>query len=409
MKSIYNRKYKTKSNNCYFVLYLIMFLYNIYFCYNCDITHPIKKNGECISGGCTSEEFENNICSIENDIIKTQWITNIIKYSEDWTSYSTMSITPDNNLLCISSYYNMPENSPRTNKFFYGLKSNGRDYFINNNKETPFNQIDCNTDRNEGIIYGMSIEDDNKEYIIGFANNEAYFEVYDFEDGNTVYKKNGIDFFETGYNNFKIASIFSLNDFIYISFIANNLEEQARTFFLHQYLFKNKNIELSGSYTKNTYTDSSTDTFSSSCFLSLNHYIICFYLNDEQKYKIAAYDENLVYLDSTLISSTYYSNIDFYRCVHFVGDAGAFVYLDTDSTISIVFKEYYNGIKNYFSTDKKLKINSENYKNEALTTDMIRLEDKKFCVSFISLTGSDINYYIVHNYYQENIIIRNYN
>ena len=61
----------------------------------------------------------------------------------------------------------------------------------------------------------------------------------------------------------------------------------------------------------------------SSCFLSLNNYIICFYLDSSKIYNIIVYNDNLDQLAYTTITSTYYSNDDFYKCVHFTEDAGA--------------------------------------------------------------------------------------
>ena len=124
----------------------------------------------------------------------------------------------------------------------------------------------------------------------------------------------------------------------------------------------------------------------SSCFLSLNNYIICFYLDSSKIYNIIVFNNILQRMTSTTITSTYYSNDDFYKCVHFTQDAGAFLYIDTDKNIAIQFKKYYNNqITNFFTTKSKIKINNNNnYHDTTKTCDMIKLTDKKFCVVFIS-------------------------
>ena len=48
----------------------------------CDRNYPIFKNEQCLSIYCTESEFKNGICSIENDIIKTQWLNNFIVFDE---------------------------------------------------------------------------------------------------------------------------------------------------------------------------------------------------------------------------------------------------------------------------------------------------------------------------------------
>ena len=102
-----------------FFLKIIIFIYNLKQASlsECNYTHPIKKNGECIIGGCTLEQYKSGYCLIANDLIKIQWLTSIIKYSDSGVEYSTLATTPQGALICISSYFQVS-----TNKFFYGLK-----------------------------------------------------------------------------------------------------------------------------------------------------------------------------------------------------------------------------------------------------------------------------------------------
>ena len=406
MKSVFSSKLKNLSNTFYFLLNLISFLYNIKFCSNCDIANPIKKNDECINVGCTIEEFKSNICTIENDIIKTQWITQLIIFSEYGVSYSTLATTPNNDLICISSHYS----TSNTKQYFYALKNNGRSYFLKDNEETPFNEVDSGTQRNEGNIFGINLNGGDKEYIIGYGNNFAYFELYDFEDNNRVYNKEGKSFFETGFINFRKGSIFKYNNYYFISFVGQTYSTEYKTFFIKKFLFSKKNINENSAYTQQTVTKYSTDTYMSSCFLSLNNYIICFYLDSSKIYNIIVYNDNLGELASTTITSTYYSNDDFYKCIHFTQDAGAFLYIDTDNNIAIQFKKYYNyRVTNFFTTKDKIKINNNNYHDTTKTCDMIKLTDKKFCVVFISTDYTELNFYIINNYKDEQIKIRHYN
>ena len=160
----------------------------------CNITHPIKKGGICVIGNCKASEFESGTCTIANDIINDQWLNRISQYSFFKSNYATLSTTPNGDLVCISSVY-----SGSLDLNFFGLKKNGRGYFKENNEETPFRTTITDQSRNEGNIFAIklnSTSNRDKEYVIGFANNNASFELYDF-DNNQIYKQNGKTFFKT--------------------------------------------------------------------------------------------------------------------------------------------------------------------------------------------------------------------
>ena len=114
---IFSLIYRRETN--IFFLSINIFIYNLKrtSLTECNYTHPIKKDGECTIGGCTLEQYKSGYCSIANDLIKIQWLTSIIKYSDSGVEYSTLATTPQGTLICISSYY-----ETSTNKFFYGLK-----------------------------------------------------------------------------------------------------------------------------------------------------------------------------------------------------------------------------------------------------------------------------------------------
>ena len=195
-------KLEKKANNYFLLLYLIIFFCKIGLCLfsECNYTHPIKKNGECIIGGCTADEFSSGICTIENEIIKTQWITNRIRYSGFGACYAELATTPNGNLICISNYF-----QSSTKKEFYGLKQNGRPYFEENNVETPFHEIDTQKNKYEGNVFAIQLNGDDKEYIISFGNNNGYFEIYDFEDNDKSYIQEGKTFFGTGFTFFSLC------------------------------------------------------------------------------------------------------------------------------------------------------------------------------------------------------------
>jgi hypothetical protein len=262
---------KKSKNNGFLLLYLMIFICKIHLCLflKCNYSQPINKNGECISDGCTTDEFESGICSIENEIIKTQWITNRIGYSGLGGHYANLATTPKGDLICISNYY-----LTSTSKEFYGLKKNGRPYFKdNNNVETPFHEIDSKAKKYEGNVFAIQLNGDDKEYAISFGNNNGFFEIFDFEN-DKVYVQEVKKIFETGYTFFHYGSIFKLssdNNYYFISLISQDKSGSGNKFFLMKFLFSNLDIANNMPY-KTSVLLSSSDNCISSCFESENKY-----------------------------------------------------------------------------------------------------------------------------------------
>ena len=130
-------QYKKKTNIIRIILNFIIFFYNFKnaLLSECDYTHPFKKNGgECIESGCSFSDIKSGTFKINNDIIKTQWFNNIIDYSVSGINYATVSTTPNGNLICSSSFYN----TAKTKKYYFGIKRNGRPFFLQNGKDTIY-------------------------------------------------------------------------------------------------------------------------------------------------------------------------------------------------------------------------------------------------------------------------------
>ena len=59
---------------------------------NCDLNTPIKKSGTCQLIYCTEDEFKSEVCIIDNEIIKTQWLTNIIYFNDNKFRYCSVAV-----------------------------------------------------------------------------------------------------------------------------------------------------------------------------------------------------------------------------------------------------------------------------------------------------------------------------
>ena len=377
---------------------------------DCNYTHPIKKNGACIEGGCSASLFESETCTIGNDIINDQWLNSINIYTNTGMNYATLTTTPNGDLICISSVY-----SSSKTLYFFGLKKNGRSYFTEGDEETSFKTTVTDQGRYEGNIFAIKLDstsnNGDKEYVIGFANNNASFELYDF-DNDKVYRQNTKTFFGTKNNFFQRACLFKLNstenNYYIINIVAHNSKWE-NSFLLKKFLFYNVDIN---NYppSQETVSETITRTTTSSCFESESNYIFCFYLDTSEIYQIKIYNHNLEEIGSSSITSTFYTQYTNFKCIHFTGDAGAFFYYNSVGNFSIHFKEYRDSIvKDYFDSIPVLEIKSNNYINITKNSDFIKLSDKKICLALLSSNYYELNLFVINNYIDEKIKIRHYN
>ena len=66
-----------KIPNKFYLFFVFAFLFNLCLCINCPRDKPIFKNDTCVSEYCPYADFEDKICVVANQYIKTQWLNNI--------------------------------------------------------------------------------------------------------------------------------------------------------------------------------------------------------------------------------------------------------------------------------------------------------------------------------------------
>jgi hypothetical protein len=93
---------------------------------------------------CTKQDFEDKICIKGNNIIETQWLNNIITFGEENSRFTKIAKFSNGDLIAFSAL--QPGNAQR---YFYGLKNNGRPLFTDDNKETPFLILNIESDGNQ--------------------------------------------------------------------------------------------------------------------------------------------------------------------------------------------------------------------------------------------------------------------
>ena len=75
-----------------------------------DSNYPFEKNGydHCVES-CTTYEIDIGTCAIKNEIIKVQWLNNIIYFGPSGYRYINIAVTETNNLYAITSGYVMKD------------------------------------------------------------------------------------------------------------------------------------------------------------------------------------------------------------------------------------------------------------------------------------------------------------
>ena len=168
----------------------------------CSKDTPIKYQNKCSLKYCTESEFINGNCVVNNNIIRTQWLNNIILIGDISYKYSYPYFDLDNNLIIATYPYDDNEESEiYRSRIFYGIQTNGRPLFYN--KKTGFQSkkiynlsyILPKKISKAISIKAFTIENENNFYNYTFliGTSDEYTELFKFD--NTYFKRGGINSF----------------------------------------------------------------------------------------------------------------------------------------------------------------------------------------------------------------------
>ena len=385
---------------------------------DCPYDRPLLYKAQCYDQ-CSEYRFQNG-CKANNSFVITQWLNNIIPASDDDYYNPDIVLMTNGDLLIGSNKKNV------LNRQFYGIKKNGRPYFKDkiNNNEFYYYTLPCEKNKYESFKFAIKINDieDKNEYIINIAKDNSYnLELYDFEN-NYTYQLSPQTFFQSHqvYNaRASVINNISYSDNSYFFLSMNGFfykQTESPLFFLVKMSFQSKDIINHNPVLNITKTESSR-TRISSCFETDNKFIVCFYQDASQHYTIRVYDHNLQdKAHEENIADGFSNEFNFYKSVHFHGEAGAFGYFyntGTENHFYIQFKYYNNSLNTilpYFTNSNNLiKIDKGGNLNQTINfNDMIKISDSKIC--FISFHSNKTRLYVVliYNYFEENIKIRYY-
>ena len=303
----------------------------------------ISSNETCEMKFCTEEEFDNNVCVKDNEIIRVQWLNNIIKLGPIKCRNSKLAKFQDGSIAIFTG------EKKKTPIFliynFYILKENGREFSIIQVFYTPegygglstsaHGDLSSNIDEGEMLVIKIK---NNEEIVFNVGKLLEYTELYDLTN-KKIYLVQTKDFFKNyTFTNIR-GSLFNLRDsklFVYAGLVltyqdswnnvipSSNISELA--------LFR---IEINEKdYFKYTTYSRVSNKFAAygkmvSCFQTEKKTIVCFYISslDNKEYKIITFNE---YLDKKAeeltISVSYIDENIFFKCIHYDGEEGIFLY-----------------------------------------------------------------------------------
>ena len=250
---------------------------------NCPKEKPISKNNNCVLEYCTKEEYENKICSISNSVIKTQWIGDFPYIcTSDSQLYSTLGQISNDEVIVESNSGN-----PLTDRKMYYLNEDGRGYIDGD----PSQIIDLkspyfSTYGNAAIVYI-----NGHKCFLRLSYHES-IEIYDLnENKNTSAKLEDILGYEVKSYKNSLLRTNEENTFIYAYITRGN------------YLIMQKLKVVSNNASNciqiiktSLETVKTINKNSRRCLITVNQFIECLDMDENQMYVIRIYDSNLNYL-----------------------------------------------------------------------------------------------------------------
>ena len=405
--------------------------------YECPREYPLFLQGTDTKE-CVYEIYDSNSHLISNNIIKTQWLNKRIQIGGDQCWYIAKSFSSKNDLIMETNIY--VETSFDTNRFFFGIKSNGRPFFyddINNQfiEQKTINAITSFSKFESQLIKINLVNDDDKDYYLSCSFTECSIEIADFYNDKII----GISqytFFGAFYWSTKIFDILELKNEKYsylFCFIALNYP--THYVFLQKFKFYNPDLREDNSYEKVKYSEnnekySATQSKIISCFeISTYNLIQCFYININKYFVISLFNENSLNLIKTIIinDSPIVGHIEgndwdyFFQNILLKNEISILSYvLNPDSNLiyiqakNLIYKDEEFILENCLLKYKIIEINSDKkYSLSCLffLMELKRINDNRFC---LLLTSENLfNLYIIlfdfYNYRDSSLFIRYYN
>ena len=384
----------------------------------CQVDSPILKNNSCQLFYCSKEDFENEICIIDNEIIKTQWLNNLLLFNEKNYRYCSFALNSQGDLIA-----ELSTEEANGVRLFYGLKKDGTSFFKNS---YTYTKIITNKDDNEHPIRYESENifislNNTKEYLISTSIFLGNTELFDFEENIESFITT-CNF--TGYNIYSTKNqIIELNnrkEYLHIFIGREKTNEEYNNFFLvlNKYSFYSNVINDDEGYSI-IQQETKENVFSSraiSGYKTDSNLIIIFYYNFN--FNIAIYDKDLNPLKEITISTGGSINGDtgaFLKCIYLKNNLGVFIFFKSETDVAPYINiEEINEVENDYSINEKFNIflNLDGYRfiTEPILSDLTKINDNRFCLISSSYDKEKL-YILLFDLYNsdENLKLRFYN
>ena len=413
-------------NSFYYTLRIFLIFSLIELAFNlCDRETPILlDNGTCVSIPCISNQSSLGECIINNDIIKTQWLNNIIIIGNDKSMYIKFAEYSNEDLVIL-----VEDDIGSLYRFFYGIKQNGRPLFTDsNNDETPYKFMTAekgNNGHTERDVCIITTNSNKEEYLINIGKNiNGSIELFDFES-DEIYTKSTAEFIGgdiynsigTCINTKKDNAFYFLHGSLEYNKDRSTMNNNPLFFNLRKYYFNTKESIKNDPDILKFYSNNFLSYYDViSCFETSLNNIVCFYCNKTKidgkttkNYYIIAFDDNLLEKNITeKIENPEVNFLIFFKCLHYKDEAGAFVfYIPDENNENILYPCFF--FKNLTSTEfinsfpeiNEIIIDIDDIEIYTYLSDFIKLSENKFVLSTIGPKTKVINI-ILLNIFQHN-------
>ena len=365
----------------------------------CPINMPILKKNEkiCSSFSCNKNDFENGICEISNNIIKIQYLNEVIESTQDNIHFTYATKDNRGNLFILSA--------SSSKSCIYGLIQSGNFYFFN----SPFlewNNIESFAE-NWGQI--ITIDFNNITNIILFYNDNL-----EFFDAGTSKKISGSIESVLGLNTTKLDSG---NEVSYV----HQLKSSSNSFLYYHFYISSLNftyLSIKKYEIMSSDIDSIHFILMSQNFLvsEFNKYvdcyetdnlkmIVCSFINPQNKILIQILNNNLENQNQEDIFL--YNNDDIalsFKAIHFKKEIGIFLYYIKDDDYNRYAKII---LKNMKIENEKCFL--EDY-FEVINMDMYRLNDfgvqtSRANFDLVKLSENKFSYVVTGGFGEQIIIV----
>ena len=405
----------------YFIILKIIIFLNIFnfILSDCPRETPILKDNICTSTYCSEEQFKSGDCQINNEIVKTKWLNNIIKF-ENTKGDIFLSINKDLSRIVFSITLSNNKDRiiyalDRDQTFIFKDENNHPISFISKNRLSYQNK-----DTENGELFLINKENNdfllllgNKNTDIQILNLDSYEDDYDFiaqsDFLNGTKIIDGTSYCKLVYDILYTAIITSSGDGssnYFLSFYSHVLSVEEGKLKIN-YNYQNEIDTIKGEY--------------ASCFLESNNaYFSCFYINQENQYVISliTINENDRYFQimdpinignpSESIENTE-NKIYFFKGLEFCEELSVYAFFtgDNNEIPTFIIKKIEESTLNISEPYPTIYLTDYEFNNDIKNNDLIKLRLYEFF--FISTSKNNdilIITYFRPSMYNNNIAIR---